>query len=278
MVKTHSGGDAAPFFWTGSPEELPDFDRNIGNARSIYCFPCTLFVVPHTDSNIRALAIYYTAELLKVNPNGPYFLGGNCTAALLTYEVGKLLTECGHKVDLMILCERDVCQTDMILNLCRSLFGRIERFNRNLPDYKKNPWQSAKFIFLSLCINFLKLMSFPIWKVIKSNNPKYLQEKLANPPLGRAVENEISDLGIYQGSEPLYTMAGYNGKVHLIYIKWGSLGFYRFKFFQKYWRNLATGGSIFYIIEGKYHWPVDWDAISKISKQLMADIETRIQT
>jgi hypothetical protein len=276
MIKAHSGGNAAPFFWTGSPDDLPEFYRNIGNTRSIYCFPSTLFVVPHTVVNIRSLAIYYTSEILKVNPKGPFFLGGNCTAAYLTYEIGKVLIECGHKVDLMILCERDVCQKDLVLNLTRRLFWRIERFNRWLPEFKINPWKNTKILFVSKIINVTKYIIVLSQKLFKLNKPKVAHENQINHYAGNSHENELSEENGYHGLEPLCTMEGYSGKVHLIYIKWGGLGFYQFKFFQKYWKNLATGGSIFHIIEGKYHWPVDWNAIAKISIKLIEDIEAEM--
>jgi hypothetical protein len=235
LVKMHSSNDARPFFWVGTPKDLIGFYQHIGSDRSIYCFPGTYNVMPETQTTITHLANYHVAEILKVCPQGPFLLGGFCTASLITYETAKILTEKGHQIGLLALCETDVSEQNTCINLFRRMYFYNERLYHNWLGFKAHPHQMIQAILGKIT-------------KIKLNNKQQTT---------------------VQAIEPLYTLSGYTGKVDLIYVRWGMYGFFSLKYFQNYWKNLALQSATFHIVEGRIHEPPDWDSIAKTVKKLL---------
>ena len=56
---------------------------------------------PHTS--IRDMAKHYLAEIRRVQPSGPYFLGGHCYGALVALEMAHLLAEAVERVALLFM-------------------------------------------------------------------------------------------------------------------------------------------------------------------------------
>lgn len=71
----------------------------LGHGRPVYGFqPPGLYNdrEPHVD--VGAMVDEYLEELLSVQPDGPYALGGHCTGGLLAVEAGARLRAAGHDV------------------------------------------------------------------------------------------------------------------------------------------------------------------------------------
>ncbi|MEM9908865.1 MAG: KR domain-containing protein, partial [Cyanobacteria bacterium P01_D01_bin.44] len=54
---------------------------------------------------IEAMAAHYVAEILKVHPEGPYLLGGQCTGGIVAYEMAQQLKRQGHEVQLLAMLD-----------------------------------------------------------------------------------------------------------------------------------------------------------------------------
>ncbi|MEO1404621.1 MAG: thioesterase domain-containing protein, partial [Cyanobacteria bacterium J06635_1] len=54
---------------------------------------------------IEAMAAHYVAEILKVYPEGPYLLGGQCTGGIVAYEMAQQLKQQGHEVQLLAMLD-----------------------------------------------------------------------------------------------------------------------------------------------------------------------------
>ncbi|MDD5269024.1 MAG: thioesterase domain-containing protein [Methylococcales bacterium] len=229
IVKVHDGGDGVPFFWAGTPIDIVNLPNYIGQDRSIYCFSGTYGMSLPTEENIKMLAVYYKNEILKAWPSGPYLLGGHCTAALISYEIAKLLTNENREVKLLVITELDVPDKRLITRLFRRIYSLLENQYIWSRSFKEN------FIDAS----------------------KSLVKKL--------ISKKDNDISI---NRELYCFSGYSGHIHLIYVRWGLLGYFSFKFFQRYWRNLALGGADFHIIPGRVHTP-DGVIVAKIIKKLI---------
>jgi len=55
--------------------------------------------------SVERLAEQYVEQLQKERPHGPYVIGGVCFGGLIAYEMARLLTATGHKVEQTILME-----------------------------------------------------------------------------------------------------------------------------------------------------------------------------
>jgi hypothetical protein len=248
LVKIYPGRDNPPLFWAGSPDVLDSFNQQFDGDRPIYCMSTTWEVIQPTEFNIKSLALYYVSEILKVQPSGPYLLGGFCEAGAITFEIAALLTELGHKIDLLAFCEREVTKRSKAINFFKATYQLRENMELRLIHFMKNPWQCIKEVMHSKMLQIKKLIKSLLDFFYKS-------KKTPSEP-----------------SEPIYKLSQQTTKIHLIYVKWGLLGFYRFNFFQKYWNEIALGGTQFYIINGRWHNRPDWNKVAEIVKQLIDDV------
>jgi hypothetical protein len=229
IIKVHDGGDGVPFFWAGTPIDIVNLPDYIGQERSVYCFAGTYGMWQPTEEHIKMLAGYYKNEILKVWPSGPYMLGGHCTAALISYEIAKLLINENREVKLLVFTELDVPDKDLMKRFFRRIYGYFENQYIWSRRFKEN--------FVETCKSLVK----------------------------KLVSKKDNNIGI---SSEFYRFSGYSGHIHLIYVRWGLLGYFSFKYFQKYWRNLALSGASFYIIPGRVHTP-DGVKVAKIIKKII---------
>jgi thioesterase domain-containing protein len=57
----------------------------------------------YTVEEYRALAANYIAAMRKVQPQGPYYLGGTCEGSHIAFEIARLLIDAGEQVGLLIM-------------------------------------------------------------------------------------------------------------------------------------------------------------------------------
>jgi len=58
---------------------------------------------PILHTRLTEMVDYYAAEIRKVQPEGPYFVGGLCTGGLIALEIARKLDAMGHKVERVVL-------------------------------------------------------------------------------------------------------------------------------------------------------------------------------
>ena len=238
LIRCHTGGEALPFYWAGTPDTLSSFYESLGQDRSIYCLCGTYGVLPPSDENIRALATYYAAEIIKAQPQGPYLLGGYCEAGLLTYEIAQILLKHQYEIGLLVLFDRDVTDNRLRFIVARKLFKRIENTLRRWEQLLENPSECIKDIL----------------------NNKHRQWVTISSP--------ASDLHVLPDTER-YTLTDYPGAIHLIFIRWGLLGYFQFNFFQRYWREKALGGIHVQVIAGSAHNDPNWPVVATLVQSLI---------
>ncbi len=90
-----------PFFWFGDAW----FADKLSPDQTLYCFPSGRIQIDQTDNFIKAMAQHCLEELLAVQPEGPYLMGGFCFDAWIAYEVAQLLYKMGHQTALMLMIE-----------------------------------------------------------------------------------------------------------------------------------------------------------------------------
>jgi len=58
-----------------------------------------------SQQDIEKTAAFFIKELLRIQPEGPYFLGGTCGRGIVAYEMAQQLRAAGHKIGLLALFE-----------------------------------------------------------------------------------------------------------------------------------------------------------------------------
>jgi len=81
--------------------DLGDLARFLGPDQPFFGFQDG----PQNPSQIPALASLYVREMRRVQPTGPYFLGGVCLGAVVAYEMAQQLVKQGGEVSLLAMVE-----------------------------------------------------------------------------------------------------------------------------------------------------------------------------
>ena len=92
LMGLHPGGHETPLFWCLQGfEELRNLARHLGPSRPVYGMRSGHLVMQYSPRNIRALARRYADEIVAVNPQGPYLVGGNCQGTYIAWAVAEEL-------------------------------------------------------------------------------------------------------------------------------------------------------------------------------------------
>jgi amino acid adenylation domain-containing protein len=112
MVALRSDGTRPPLFLAhGISGELFVYlhlVRRLGSDQPVYGFRVTTSLVGTQPLRIPDLATRYVADILRVQPTGPYRLAGFCFGGLVVVEIAHQLEQLGHEVAFLGLFDADV--------------------------------------------------------------------------------------------------------------------------------------------------------------------------
>ena len=108
VVPIQEGGARAPFFCVhggaGSTLFLHQLARELGPVQPFYGVePDGLDGKPFRYQTVEEMARYYLSEIRKVQPTGPYYLGGYCFGGLVAFEMARILQRQGEPPALVAL-------------------------------------------------------------------------------------------------------------------------------------------------------------------------------
>lgn len=243
LIKVHEANSPIklPLIWCGGPNELDSIIATFGNDRTIYGLRGTYDFVEPTDEVICKLSEYYANQIELAAIPAPYIIAGNCAAAYLAAEISNLLILRGHKIGFLGLIERDVTVYSIPLQIARKLFRGIDRIGTIFCDIS-HTWENRSIIdgvkhAFSIILIGLKLRK-------QKRDPRLLI---------RYKHGQIEDKS--------YELKPCPNNASLLFIRWGVFGFYQFKFFQKYWKNIIKGRITIDFIAGYSHQHPKWSLI-----------------
>ena len=108
LVPLNSKGSKTPFFLMhshgGNILEYHPLANLLKNNRPVYALQCRgLDGTPVEDKDVEEMAVCYLKEIRKVQPKGPYYLGGFCFGGYLSLEIAHLLRSENEEVKLLVL-------------------------------------------------------------------------------------------------------------------------------------------------------------------------------
>jgi acyl carrier protein len=107
MVGLNTNGSKQALFWCLQRyQELQQLAKYLGPEQPVWGMRSGNRVMVKTQENIDLLAKHYVGEILQVQPQGPYLVGGNCQAALIAFQVARQLRELGHEISLLVMQEK----------------------------------------------------------------------------------------------------------------------------------------------------------------------------
>jgi thioesterase domain-containing protein len=107
MTFMNGGGSKKPLFWCFN---VPRFEasalaENLGRDQPLYCLFSGAGSLERRPETPGALAEHYLDEILSVQPDGPYRIGGNCGGARVVFEMALRLIAQGRDVERLCLME-----------------------------------------------------------------------------------------------------------------------------------------------------------------------------
>jgi hypothetical protein len=256
LIKVHEVKDAkkAPFIWCGYVENLSTIIPICGNDRSIYCIRGPVGLFQATEDVIGKLGQYYSDEIEKAIPSGPYMIAGFCHASYLAIEIASLLIQRGHQVGFLGFVEADIPTGDSLLStFLRKVFNRINYHGTRI----------------RCSLNAIENESTTFFTYIKKI-PKILNDGFGKEPeeFHLGVDRDIYKFR--KERDQMYQIKSYPSFINLFYIRWSVYGFYQLNYFKKYWRATAKDGVKVDFINGAAHQYANWPAIiARINKRML---------
>ena len=108
IVEIQANGERPPLFLVhgaggGMFWGYANLSRHLGTSQPIYAFRSRGLDGLDEFSSIEEMAAQYVADLRRVQPNGPYYLGGYCFGGVVAYEMARQVVNGGEKIALLAL-------------------------------------------------------------------------------------------------------------------------------------------------------------------------------
>ncbi|MBC1235669.1 non-ribosomal peptide synthetase [Nostoc sp. 2RC] len=115
VVAINSSDSKLPFFCIhgagGGINHYINLSRRLGENYPFYALEHN----PDTEEpeiiSVEETASYYLQEIRKIQPNGPYLLGGHCYGGVLAFEMAQQLQKQGERVDLLVVIDAILAET-----------------------------------------------------------------------------------------------------------------------------------------------------------------------
>ncbi|OQY91411.1 MAG: hypothetical protein B6D39_06985 [Anaerolineae bacterium UTCFX2] len=150
LVALRAGGTRPPIFLAApvGGNVLSYRDLMMRLNKSIPCYGLQalgLDGVQTVHRNVNEIAAHYVTEVLKVDPDGPYYLAGSSFGGLVAYEMAQRLHDLGKPVAMVIMFDaygpgypRRLPSTS---RLRRKLFKYLRRVDTHLSNLRYTDWQ-----------------------------------------------------------------------------------------------------------------------------------------
>jgi len=115
LVTINSSGNKTPFFCIhgagGNISPYFNISRRLGEDYPFYALEDSLEQDRPEIISIEETATLYLQEIRKVQPNGPYLLGGHCYGGVLAFEMAQQLQKQGQTVGLLVVIDAILPET-----------------------------------------------------------------------------------------------------------------------------------------------------------------------
>jgi len=134
VVPLHPEGDRRPFFCThpagGSPWCYLGLSKQLGRDQPFYGFQCPGLIDGEIPAqSVEELAELYVAAMRKIQPDGPYRIGGWSSGGPIAFEMARIVEQQGDRVEVLALFDCGVMESDTLpgrSRIVRFIYGMLQ--------------------------------------------------------------------------------------------------------------------------------------------------------
>jgi acyl carrier protein len=147
-------GTMPNLFWCfQAGQEFEDLALNLGTDRPLFGLRSGHLLFSNNPLVLKQLAGIYVEEILQIQPQGPFFLGGNCQGGQVAWEMAHLLKSLGHRIG--TLYSMEVNRKEYFDDPIVLIYGsESEKFNPYL--YEEDPEKDWNKYYASYSVKILK--------------------------------------------------------------------------------------------------------------------------
>jgi thioesterase domain-containing protein/acyl carrier protein len=194
-VALQPNGSAPPFFCipavTDDPFALLTLSRSMGLEQPFYAFRNSVTIADRNAYTLSDMAGKYARAMRRIQPKGPYYLGGSCFGGIVAFETARQLRASGTEVALLVLIDTS---TPGYPSFGRhwKLYLAALRFHL-FSKWGRNEWaRETKRDFLSLCAHSARLARGAVERFLKRRHPWLLR------PQQTVMEANLQSARLYQ--------------------------------------------------------------------------------
>lgn len=106
IVGRNTMGSRQPLFWCcNASDSFAVLSDKLGSDQPVYGMRTLRNMEQNCEENVIKVAAHYATEILQLQPEGPYLLGGFCTGGKIAFEVAQHLIAAGREISLLCLQE-----------------------------------------------------------------------------------------------------------------------------------------------------------------------------
>lgn len=142
IIAIEKGGGGLPFFCIANADAFlyAALARALGGEAPFYgLHPQGIVSEANPRIDIERLASRYIELIKKVQPEGPYLVGGTCSSGIVAFEVAQQLKSRGDETLLLVMI--DTPGPTRRFDRMGFLVRRIRRFGRHLLDHARTLWR-----------------------------------------------------------------------------------------------------------------------------------------
>jgi len=150
--------------------------------------------------SIEEMATVYISEIRKVQPQGPYRIGGFCIGGVVAFEMAQQLVRQGEKVDLLAIINQPPPNSDYYhFKLSRT---NLEAFFDNLPEWSRDFFQlrwEEMWLRISITVTALKTwLGFKIRPQVSKTPPTGVSARAIRARAARIPEYQRETITNYE--------------------------------------------------------------------------------
>src|SRR5206468_215042 len=91
-----------------------------------------------TPPTVEAIAAKQLHIIRRIQPRGPYYLGGFCCSGPVAFELARALKAAGERVEIVVLIESDIDECNPLVRFTDRTVGTLARVARLSPAQRLN--------------------------------------------------------------------------------------------------------------------------------------------